>query len=109
MAKPHFASHFSGNLMWDRDGGVTASWALEPLPRARTEDLAGAVRRAHTALFRSLVGHDILLRGLLTWTDPAHVAARMIDGVDLAEHPEWAEECNASIDLLADLPLGQRR
>lgn len=109
MPRTHFARHFHANLLWDRDGAVTASWTLEPLPRARTEDLAGAVRRAHTALFRSLVGHDLLLRGLLTWTDPSHIAARMIDGVDLAARPEWAEECDASIDLLADLPLGQRR
>ena len=107
--RKHPARHFAGNLMWTRTGQVYAGWSLRPLPRARTEDAAHAVHNAHAALFRSLVGRTVLLRGLLTWTDPVDVVSRMISGIDLAEHPSWAQECEATIDLLEDYPLGQRR
>lgn len=105
----HPVRHLTSNLCWTRDGQVLASWSLQPLPQARTEDLAHAVHHAHTALFRALVGRTVLLRGLLTWTDPVDVVTRMIEGIDLAAHPGWARECEAAIDLLDDIPLGQRR
>ena len=107
--RKHPARHFTGNLCWTRNGQVLAGWTLRPLPRARTEDLAQAVHQAHRSLYRSLVGRTALLRGLLTWTDPVDVVARMTAGVDLATHPSWARECEAAIDLLDNIPLGQRR
>ncbi len=107
--RKHPARHFAGNLMWTRTGQVWAGWTLRPLPRARTEDAAHAVHNAHAALFRSLAGRTALLRGLLTWTDPVDVVSRMISGIDLSTHPDWARECEAAIDLLDQIPLGQRR
>lgn len=109
QTRRHPARHFTQNLMWTRTGQVLASWTLRPLPRARTADAAQRVHLAHAALMRSLVSRSILLRGLLTWTDPLDVVARMVADVDLAGHPNWVQECEATIDLLDSIPLGQRR
>ena len=92
--------------MWVSD---SSSWRLRPLPRARTEDAARRVHHAHAALFRALESRNILLRGLLTWTDPVDVVGRMIARIDLARYPTWARVCDATIDLLDGMPLGSRR
>lgn len=113
------ARHFAGNLMWDRHGGVHASWLLHPLPRPETEAQAQPVRRAHAALYRALTGRSWLLRGLLTWTDPGSIASKLLEratgsgsqttAIDLDTHPEWAAEVLATMDLLEQIPLGRRR
>lgn len=100
---------FLGNLRWTSDGEVWASWRLSPLSRARTPGVAALVHAAHTALYRALPGRQVLLQGVLTWTDPTHVVDKMVEGVDLAAHPEWAAECDAVIDTLEETAFGQRR
>ena len=103
------ATHFAGNLMWTRSGVVFATWSLSPLPAGKTDDDLRFIADAHTALYRSLVGKESLLRGQMVWTDPVAVVAKMIDGVDLYAHQSWAEECEATIDHLSGYPLGERR
>lgn len=106
----HITDRFlCGNLRWTSTGEVWASWRLEPLNRARTPNLARFVHAAHAALYRALPGREVLLQALLTWTDPLHVVDKMIEGVDLAACPDWAAECDALIDELAEIPFGQRR
>lgn len=103
------ATHFAGHLTWTREGTVYASWSLTPLPAGKTDDDLHFVASAHAALYRALVGKDALLRGQLVWTDPVAVVSRMVEGIDLYAHQAWAEECEATIDALADYPLGGRR
>lgn len=100
---------FCGNLRWTSKGEVWASWRLQPLTRARTASIAEYVHAPHAALYRALPGLQCLLQGLLTWTDPAHIVGKMIEGVDLAQCPSWADECAAVIDELDGIPFGQRR
>lgn len=102
------ATHFAGNLMWTRQGTVYASWALTALPSGRSDDDLQLVADAHSAFYRALAGREVLLRGTLVWTDPVAVVARMIDGLDLTGLDGWAEECEQTIDAVADLPLGSR-
>lgn len=103
------AQHFCDNLIWTDTGTVLATWSLSPLPQPHTESDAAYAELAHDVLYRGLAGHDVHLQGLLTWTDPVAIANRMLAGVDLAENPAWVAEVDATIDLLADRPLGQRR
>ena len=103
------ATHFAGNLMWTRHGTVYGTWSLTPLPAGKSDDDLQVVTQAHTALYRALAGRDPLIKGSLVWTDPVAVIARMIDGIDLHEHQSWAEECEQTIDKLAEMPLGARR
>lgn len=98
----------AGHLMWTRTGDVWATWRLDPLPRPVTEVGASEPTATHTALQRGLVGHEFLLEGLLTWTDPVAVVDRMLRRVDLAENPMWAAEADATIDQLQGEPLGER-
>ena len=102
-------AHFAGPLLWTRTGEVHLTVSLTPLPRPRTEAESTVSAAAHASLFRSLVGKDVLLRGILTWTDPGSVIARMAHGIDLARHRGWAAECDATIDLLEDRWYGTRR
>ncbi|HEY5846035.1 MAG TPA: hypothetical protein VIT42_04505, partial [Microlunatus sp.] len=102
------ATHFAGNLMWTRHGTVYATWALTALPSGKSDDDLQLVADAHSAFYRALAGRDVLLRGTLVWTDPVAVVARMIDGLDLTGLDGWAEECEQTIDAVADLPLGSR-
>lgn len=99
---------FDGQLQFTRKGVVTATWVLTPLQRGRTLADKQLVVDAHQALYRSLVGHEFLLRGSLAWTDPAAVVDRMIDQIPLDQRPAWVEECDATLDQLADIPLGSR-
>lgn len=103
------ATHFAGNLMWTRQGTVYASWSLTPLPAGKSDEDLQLVTQAHTALYRALAGREVMIKGSLVWTDPVAVIARMIDGIDLHQHQSWAEECEQTIDKLAELPLGARR
>lgn len=103
------ARHFAGNLQFNATGVVTATWALTPLQRGRTEQDRLMVCRAHQAFYRSLVGREALLRGLMVWTDPVEVVTGMLEGIDLERHPAWAAECEATLDRLADWPMGARR
>jgi AAA-like domain len=96
------------NLLWTRGGSVWATWRLSPLAYGYTTDAKkDQVRAHHTSLLRALRGEALLL-GVCTSVDPASVVQRMIDGIDLDRRPEWTAECEATLDLLEQIDLGQR-
>jgi hypothetical protein len=102
------ARTIAGHLMWTRTGSVWAIWRLQPLPygyRATKDKLEA--RSLHQALIRGLPGESLLL-GVCAGLDAAAVVERMIDGVDLSECPDWAAECNATLDTLDEIGIGQR-
>lgn len=98
----------AGNLMWTRTGKVWAMWRLTALPYGyrSTKDKVEA-RALHQALIRALPGESLLL-GVCAETDPVAVVERMIDGIDLESHPDWAAECEATLDSLDELRIGER-
>lgn len=102
------ARAIAGHLMWTRTGSVWAIWRLNPLAYGYrpTKDKHEA-RSLHQALIRSLPGESLLL-GVCAGLDPAAVVERMIEGVDLAACPDWAAECEATLDTLDAIGIGQR-
>lgn len=100
--------NMAGNLRWTRSGLVWADFLLRGLPYGlRPLKDKRAVRALHQALLRGLPGESLLL-GLCSGLDPAAVVERMLAGVDLADCPEWAAECEASLDSLDAIGPGQR-
>lgn len=98
----------AANLRWARSGTVWADWILTGLPYGlRPTKDKHAVRSLHQALFRALPGESLLL-GVSSGLDPAAVVAKMLDGVDLDECPEWVAECEATLDSLDLIGPGQR-
>lgn len=98
----------AGNLRFTREGAVWADWLLQPLPYGfRPDKEKDVVRAAHQALLRALPGES-LLQGICTDLDPVAVVESMISGLDLDAHPDWAAECEATLDTLADISPGQR-
>lgn len=96
------------NLLFTRGGAVWATWRLTPQAYGyRPDEAKSEVRAVHTALLRALPGEALLL-GLEATMDPAAIVERMIEGVDIEQHEAWAEECEASLDLLEEIPLGRR-
>lgn len=96
------------NLLWTRAGTCWALWRLTPLPYGyRTDDKKAEVRAAHTALLRVLRGEALVL-GVGASTDPVAVVERMIRDVDLESRPQWAQECEATLDALEHVELGSR-
>lgn len=101
-------SAMSGNLLWTRTGVVWAVWRLEGQPYGfRSADAKDMVRADHTALFRGLRGEALLL-GVCARTDPATVIERMMQGLKIDQHPQWADECVATLDRLEEVRLGRR-
>lgn len=98
----------AGNLRWTRSGLVWADFLLHGLPYGlRPIKDKRTVRALHQALLRGLPGESLLL-GLCCGLDPAAVVERMLTGVDLSECPDWAAECEASLDSLDAIGPGQR-
>lgn len=98
----------AGNLRWTRSGAVWADWQLSPVAYGfRPDKDKHLVRGLHQALFRALPGES-LLQGLCSGVDAASVVQRMVDSVDLAACPEWAAECEATLDTLDVIAPGQR-
>ena len=103
------ARWLAGNLMWTRSGTVVATWRLRGIPYGfRPDKDKGTARVLHQALFRALNGES-QLSGIRTMLDPLTIVNRMLDGVDLDSAPQWAAECEATLDSLEDIPLGQRQ
>lgn len=98
----------ASNLMWTRNGTVWAMWRLHPVPYGYrpTKDKAEA-RMWHRAMIQALPGESLLL-GVCAGMDPAAVVERMIDGIDLEACPDWAAECEATLDTLDGIGIGQR-
>lgn len=102
------ATWLTDGLMWTRDGAVWAIWRVASLPYGlRPLREKKSVRAAHTALLRTFKGEALYLSTVAN-TDPASQIERMINDVDLAQHPEWAIEAEAQLDLIENLPIGQR-
>ncbi|WP_157987506.1 ATP-binding protein [Jiangella endophytica] len=102
------ARAMAGHLLWSRGGTVWATWRLQALPYGfRPDKDKHGVRAAHQALLRALPG-EALLVGACAALDPAAIVERMINGIPLEHCPEWAAECEATLDTLDDLALGQR-
>lgn len=98
----------TGHLQWTHSGTVWATWRLSPVPYGmRPSKDKAVVRDLHRALWRSLHGEALLL-GMMAVHDPTTVVERMLTGVDLAEHPQWAAECEATLDVLETVPMGER-
>ena len=102
------ARALAGNLMWTRTGSVWAVWRLQAIPygyRPHKDKLEA--RALHQALIRALPGESMLL-SVCAGMDPAAVVERMIDGVDLEQAQDWAAECEATLDTLDAIGIGQR-
>lgn len=96
------------NLRWTSEGTVWADFLITGIPYGLrpVRDKLG-VRALHTALIRALPGESLWL-GVTATLDPAEVVAAMLDGVDLDQAPEWAVECDATLDSLDVLGVGRR-
>lgn len=98
----------AGNLRWTRTGTVWADFLLRPLPYGfRPDKDKDVVRGYHQALLRALPGESLLL-GICAGLDPAAVVDRMITGLDLDDCPDWASECQATLQTLDEVGPGQR-
>lgn len=96
------------NLVWTSTGDIWATWRLTPLQRPVTENASLTVAAAHRDLFRHLARHEFCLNGALTWTDPTEIVDAMAAGLDLSEHPVWADEIDATLDQPETESLGRR-
>lgn len=102
------ATWLTDGLMWTRDGAVWAIWRVASLPYGlRPLREKKSVRAAHTALLRTFKGEALYLSTVAN-TDPVSQVERMIKDIDLAQHPEWAIEAEAQLDLIENLPIGHR-
>lgn len=102
------ARALAGNLMWTRTGTVWAIWRLQAIPygyRPHKDKLEA--RALHQALIRALPGESMLL-SVCAGMDPAAIVERMIAGVDLEHAQDWAAECEATLDTLDEIGIGQR-
>jgi len=98
----------AGNLQWTRSGTVWAHWLLHALPYGfRPDKDKRDVRALHQALFRALPGESLLL-GVCAGLDPAAVVERMLHGIELDQCPDWAAECEATMDTLDVIGPGER-
>lgn len=98
----------AGHLMWTRNGTVWATWRLTPIPYSyRPNKEKESAKAWHQALIRALPGESLLM-GVSTQVDATSVVERMAAGVDLERCPDWAAECNATLDTLDQIELGDR-
>jgi len=96
------------NLRWTRSGVVWADYLLTGLDYGyRPSKDKRTVRAMHKMLCRALPG-DWRLLGLCVSLDPAAIVDRMIAGIDLNQHDQWARECDATWDTLEQLRPGDR-
>ena len=95
-----------GNLVWGTDGGVWATWRVDPLPlsyQRREDQLA-----VHGRLRGLLVGlpTDSMVLSVCERLDAWDVVADMVDGVDLDTNPGWAQVADATASWLGETPGG---
>lgn len=100
-------TNLAGNLMWTREGTVYASWRIEALTYNKPIADKRVIRDLHHMLFRSLHG-EASIHSALVDHSATTVVTNMIDGVDLDQVPGWVQECEATLDALEDVALGQR-
>jgi hypothetical protein len=98
----------AGNLRFTRTGTVWADFLLQPLPYGfRPTKDKEITRRLHQALLRALPGESLLL-GISSGLDPMAVVERMVAGIDLSTHKDWALEVEATVHTLTEIQPGQR-
>ena len=96
------------HLTWTRSGVVWATWRVQGMPYGFAADATKQLARLqHQALFQGIRGEALLI-GLCAYLDPVVVAERMLAGIPVDEHPEWAEEVVLTLDSLATIPVGER-
>lgn len=96
------------NLRFTRSGQVWADYLITGIPYGlRPVKEKRMVRQLHQGLIRALPGESLWL-SLASGLDPAGLVSRMLEGVDRDQYPDWAAECDATLDSLADLRPGQR-
>lgn len=103
----HPATDLAGHLMWTRDGCVWATWRLTGLSYGGTIADKRSVRDLHRLLVRALCGEALMLSSVVP-EDPVSVVARMIEGLNLVTVPDWVAECEATLDTLAEVAMGER-
>lgn len=103
----HPATDLAGHLMWTRHGTVWATWRICALAYNGTIEDKRAVAAAHRLLARALGGESLYLSYVVP-EDPVTVVDRMVAGIDLSATPMWIQECEATMDRLEDLPIGER-
>ena len=97
-----------GNLRFTRSGTIWADYLIQGIPYGlRPPKEKALIRQLHQALFRSLGGEALLL-GLASVADPRQIVEQMMSGLDPAQVPDWAAECEATIDTLEALHPGRR-
>ncbi|MER5870498.1 ATP-binding protein [Streptomyces sp. NPDC002044] len=101
--------HISGHLLWSTSARVWGVWRVAPLPGgylpARVhQELLGRI----TSLVRSMPGMEPRLLVLASRTDPGEVAERMVADLDWRRLPQWAQTCEAAVDLLAGQEMHER-
>lgn len=101
------ATDLAGPLMWTRSGTVWCTWRLTPLPYNRPLEDKLTAANLHRSLVRVLSGEG-LLHSMIVPSDSTSLVEAMMRGVDLGEAPGWAKECEATLDELDNLPLGER-
>jgi AAA-like domain len=101
----------AGHLLFSVHGTWWTTFKLQGLPYGRRPDKDKEhIRALHQAMYRSLGGESLHL-GLQVDTDPVSVVQKMLENLDypLEQLPEWAAECEATLDRLEnELPLGER-
>ena len=96
------------NLRFTASGQVWADFLLTGVNYGlRAPDEKERVRLLHQALFRALPGESLML-GLCSTLDPEQVVAKMLDGLDPDQCPEWVAECEATLDTIETLRPGYR-
>ncbi|MCI0686153.1 MAG: ATP-binding protein [Sporichthyaceae bacterium] len=100
--------YLAGNLAWTMTGPVWATWQVLPRSyhhagRTAKRDLLDATE----AMLKGLPAESLLL-SLCPRTDAADVVRRMIDGVPLADCPDWVQACEATLDSLERMALHER-
>jgi hypothetical protein len=99
----------AGHMVWSADGGVWALWRVRPFPHAHTATSDKlAVHARLRGLLMGLPAESMLL-SVCERVDPWDVAADMLDGVDLDQHPAWCQICKTSAEALAGWALHRRR
>lgn len=100
---------YEGNLLISSTGTIWATWGVTGIgyPLRNHEEKKEA-RDRHLALIRALRGEALIL-GLCAHGDPAAVALRMSDGIDLDQNPAWREEVEARYAQLEAAPTSPER
>lgn len=97
----------AGHLLWTRTGTVWATWRTSGLTYNGTIGDKRAVAGLHRLLVRALSGEALLFSAMLA-QDAVSVVERMIDGLDLTQVPAWVDECDATLDALDQVAMGER-